>query len=797
MVARTQPLRRVLIRVIFICCGTVLGITAAALFAYELLAFRNESVEQLQTLGQAVATNSTAALAFDNADDATDVLAALSADRHIRAAALYDMQGGIFATYPADLAHDQVPARAGAAGYAFDGYRLSGFQAVKQDSLQLGTLFVASDLGAIIQRLQRYAVISILAIGLSLLAAYVLSLRLQRRLLHPITALANAARAVSDRQDYSVRTAPTGTSEFDMLGGAFNHMLTQIQESERKLHSQLGRLGLLQHITRAIGERQDIRSIFQVVLDSLDRNFRSEFACILAYDRTARVLTVSCIGAASRTHMAALQLDEGDVIQVDSNGLSRCVDGQLVYEPSVAAATLPFPRRFLAAGLNSLVISPLIVENEISGTLVCARRDPEDFSSADCEFLRQLSEHAALASHQAELHGALQRAYDDLRQSQATLLQQERLRALGQMASGIAHDINNAISPIALYTESLLESEPGLSDRTTSYLTTIQLAINDVTRTVSRMREFYRERETQMTLESIDLNRAAQQVVDLTQARWNTQPQQRGISIDLRMEFASGLPRIMGAENEIRDALTNLVFNAVDAMPTGGTLTLRTSSNARDEHATAVIIEVCDTGIGMDEDTRRRCLEPFYTTKGERGTGLGLAMVYGMIQRHSAALEIESAPGQGTIMRLVFTAASVDTASTMFSLPAIRARPLRLLLVDDDPVLLHAMKEILAGEGHAVIPTGGGQEGIEAFRSAQQRDDPFDLVITDLGMPHMDGRKVAAAIKSLSASTPVIMLTGWGQRFVTPSEMPPHVDKVLSKPPRLGDLRNALLELAP
>jgi CheY-like chemotaxis protein len=199
----------------------------------------------------------------------------------------------------------------------------------------------------------------------------------------------------------------------------------------------------------------------------------------------------------------------------------------------------------------------------------------------------------------------------------------------------------------------------------------------------------------------------------------------------------------------------------------------------------------------MDEDTRRRCLEPFYTTKGERGTGLGLAMVYGMIQRHSAALEIESAPGQGTIMRLVFTAASVDTASTMFSLPAIRARPLRLLLVDDDPVLLHAMKEILAGEGHAVIPTGGGQEGIEAFRSAQQRDDPFDLVITDLGMPHMDGRKVAAAIKSLSASTPVIMLTGWGQRFVTPSEMPPHVDKVLSKPPRLGDLRNALLELAP
>jgi signal transduction histidine kinase/ActR/RegA family two-component response regulator/uncharacterized membrane protein affecting hemolysin expression len=795
--ARTQPLRRVLIRVIFICCGTVLGITAVALFTYELLAFRNESVEQLQILGQAVASNSTAALAFDNPADATAVLAGLRADRHIRAAALYDEQGKIFATYPADLAHDQVPARVGAADYGFSGYMLSGFQPVTQDSLRLGTLYVASDLGAIIQRLQRYAVISILAMGLSLLAAYVLSLRLQRRLLQPITALANAARAVSDRQDYSVRTAPTGTSEFDMLGGAFNHMLTQIQESERKLHSQLGRLGLLQLITRAIGERQDIRSIFQVVLDSLDRNFRSEFACILAYDRTARVLTVSCIGAASRTHLAALRMDEGDVIEVDSNGLSRCVAGQLFYEPAITEATFPFLRRFLAAGLHSLVISPLIVENEVSGALVCARRDPQDFSSADCEFLRQLSEHAALASHQAELHGALQRAYDDLRQSQATLLQQERLRALGQMASGIAHDINNAISPIALYTESLLESEPGLSERTTSYLTTIQRAINDVTRTVSRMREFYRDRETQMTLESVDLNRAAQQVVELTQARWNTQPQQRGISIELHMELASGLPHIMGAENEIRDALTNLVFNAVDAMPAGGTLTLRTSSDARDEHATAVIIEVCDTGIGMDEETRRRCLEPFYTTKGERGTGLGLAMVYGMIQRHSATLEIDSTPGEGTVMRLLFTAASAETANTMLPLPALRIRPLRLLLVDDDPVLLHAMRDILTGEGHTVTPTGGGQEGIETFRSAQQQDMLFDLVITDLGMPHVDGRKVAAAIKSLSSVTPVIMLTGWGQRFVTPSEIPAHVDKVLGKPPRLGDLRNALMELAP
>ncbi len=203
-------------------------------------------------------------------------------------------------------------------------------------------------------------------------------------------------------------------------------------------------------------------------------------------------------------------------VPIDQNGLSRCIAGQLVYEPDVLQVPFPFPQRLAAAGLRSLVIAPLIVENQVFGVLVSARRAAQAFSSGECEFLRQLSEHVALASHQARLYGALQQAYDDLRQSQHTVMQQERLRALGQMASGIAHDINNAISPVSLYTESLLEREPNLSDRARGYLTTIQRAIEDVARTVARMREFYREREAQLTLERVDINRAVRQVVELT-----------------------------------------------------------------------------------------------------------------------------------------------------------------------------------------------------------------------------------------------------------------------------------------
>ena len=297
------------------------------------------------------------------------------------------------------------------------------------------------------------------------------------------------------------------------------------------------------------------------------------------------------------------------------------------------------------------------MESQVFGVLITARRAPNAFSSGECEFLRQASEHTALASHQAQLYGALQRAYDDLRSSQQQVMQQERLRALGQMASGIAHDINNAISPVTLYTEALLEHEPNLSERARSQLEIIQRAVDDVAQTVARMGEFYRSREPQVSLLPVDLNRLVGQVIALTRARWSDMAQQRGAAIEVRTELAPDLPLIAAAESQIRDALVNLVFNAVDAMPDGGPLTLRTGLSAG-SHSQIVLLEVEDRGVGMDDDTRRRCLEPFFTTKGTRGTGLGLAMVYGVAQRHGANLEIESEPGKGTLVRMNFAIAS-------------------------------------------------------------------------------------------------------------------------------------------
>jgi len=929
---KNMPIQRKLMVMMLLISGTVLLLTCLAFIAFEYQAFRQNLTRNVETLGQIIAANSTAALAFDNQDDATEILSSLKVETHIVAAAIYNADGTLFATYPRGLSVTEFPSSIGADGVSFAGGYLLDLAAIEQGgNRRLGTLYLKSDLLALYQRIGLYSLIAAAMTAVSFLVAYVLSRLVQPQISAPLLSLVKAAKAVAEQRDYSVRAQKHGADEFGLLTDAFNQMLTQIERQDRevsesrerlhaiidtaaegiitidefgsiesfnaaaiqifgyerdevlgqnvkmlmpmryashhdmyltnflvtgqrkiigtgrevaglrkdgtafpmdlavvevhlngkrkfsgfvrditerkqaegKLKSQLGQLDLLQRITRAIGERQRLQSIYQVVLRSLEDNLPIDFGCVCLFDAADKKFTVACVGPRSAHLAAQMELSEQARVTIDENGLSRCAAGELVYEPHIDAIPLPFSRRIAAAGLHSLVAAPLVAEGKVFGVLIAARNTADSFSSSDCEFLRQLSEHVALAAHNAQLYNSLQETYEDLRQSQQTILQQERLRALGQMASGVAHDINNAISPIALYTESLLEREPNLSERARNYLVTIQRAIEDVAQTVSRMREFYRPREPQLTLAKIDLSTLIQQVVELTRVRWRDLPQERGVMIELKTEFAARLPLVMGAEHEIRDALTNLIFNAVDAMPQGGTLTVRVYPVIQPPGGEVtpneqVWLEVSDTGSGMSEEIRNRCLEPFFTTKGERGTGLGLAMVYGMVQRHSAELQIDSTLGKGTTMRLVFPAIPVTVAVAEQSLATHSSlQPMSLLIVDDDPLIIESLRDILQRDGHRVVAANGGQAGIDAFVAARQSDATFDAVITDLGMPYVDGRRVAAAVKHASSSTPVILLTGWGKRLMAENEVPLHVDRVLNKPPRINEIRHALADLVP
>jgi PAS domain S-box-containing protein len=566
--------------------------------------------------------------------------------------------------------------------------------------------------------------------------------------------------------------------------------VTERRDAESKLADQLARLNLLNIITRSIGERLDLPGIFKVVVAMLEDQLPVDFGCLCLY-LPPDGLKVVGMGVKSRQLAIDIGLNDQSRVPVDANSLSRCLLGQLVYEADLRDVPSAFAQRLSAAGLHAMVAAPLLLESEVFGVLIVARHAAESFSSDECGFLGQLSKHVAVAAHQAQLYSALEVAYDDLRQTQQAVMRQEKLRVLGQMASGIAHDINNALSPAALYVESLIERESQDSE-TKQYLQIIQRAIEGVAQTVARMKEFYGRRDPLLAHLPVSLSDAAKEVIELTKARWKTMPQESGRVIEVKMDLAQDLPDIAGNASEIRDAITNLILNAADAMPEGGQLTV----SSRAVGSSRVQLEIADTGVGMDEATRSRCLELFFTTKGERGTGLGLAMVYGTVERHSGEVQIESMLGAGTTMRLIFPILS--GLQDPESANAVRLRPqrrLRILVVDDDPIILKSLADMFERDGHVIEVADGGQHGINAFRAAHERSEPFSVVITDLGMPYVDGNAVAREIKGICPQTPVVLLTGWGHRMLAENKAPPNVDRVVGKPSKLVVLRSVLAEL--
>ena len=400
---------------------------------------------------------------------------------------------------------------------------------------------------------------------------------------------------------------------------------------------------------------------------------------------------------------------------------------------------------------------------------------------------------------QVRLKDGLQKAYDELRLTQQSVMQLERLRALGQMASGMAHDINNALSPIVAYSDILLTTLKDIPDKSKKHLEYIRKSGEDIAHIVARMREFYRRRHGEEDLSPVNLNRVIEEVIELTRPRWRDMSQNAGIQVNVVTDFDKLVPAFSSDESELREALTNLLFNALDAMPKGGevkfvTRGVKVKGGPRGEvKYSHIVMEIVDTGSGMDDKTRQHCLEPFFSTKTQRGgTGLGLAMVYGMVERHQGTIEIESEVGKGSTFRLVFPVRGCMRKRNGRSDTNAFARPLRILCIDDEPLIRELLTDSLVLFKHQVVTADGGLHGVEAFRKARADGEPFEVVITDLGMPEMDGRQVASLIKAESPGTPVIMLTGWGTMMKEEGDVPAQVDGVLSKPPRVKELGDML-----
>jgi signal transduction histidine kinase/ActR/RegA family two-component response regulator/uncharacterized membrane protein affecting hemolysin expression len=831
MVPRFQdiPIKRKLTAIIMIASTVALLLVSTGFVAYDLATFRQTKVRDLSTLAEIIGNQSTAALTYGDKDAAREILAALNAEKHIVAAGLYDKDGRLIASYSGDKAQAAAfPSHPEQEGLRFQNGALVLFHEIRLDGDFIGTLYLKSDLQQLIsERFERYAAMILLFAMLSLVVTLFLSGLLQRVISRPIFHLAETAKTVSGEKNYSVRAIEHGADELGQLIDSFNEMLGQIQrrdtelqqahdkleirvaertedlraeiterkQAESELKRQFVRINMLNQITQAISERQNTDSLLHVVLRQLEGHLGLDLGLVALFDARAQTLNVAALRVKDSRLAVPLDLHEGSVLSLGETGFQLCEKGQTVYFADTLKASAQFTDKLAATGWRSGVAVPLMVEEKLFGVLVSARLKADGFNSGDCEFLRMLSEHVALAAHQERLHKDLEKAYNELRQTQATVLRQERLKALGQMASGIAHDVNNALSPVVGFSDIILKSGYGLNLEGKKYLKYIRTAGDDIAHIVARLREFYRAREENEPLQQLNLNLLSEQVVDMTRPRWRDIPQSNGITIEVRADLAPDVPKLAGIESEIREALTNLILNAVDAMPDGGKIILRTRAlppENGDARPRQVVVEVSDTGTGMDEETRKRCLEPFFSTKGKRGTGLGLAMVYGVVERHEGNIEIQSEPGKGTTFRLVFPVRAKLCENNVEKEMAVAIEPLQILCIDDEPLLRELIKQILENDGHEVEVSDSGQSGLDEFRLARERGRPFDVVITDLGMPYIDGRQVAKTVKNESPSTPVVMLTGWGAIMKEDGNIPTQIDGIISKPPRSRELREML-----
>ncbi|WP_245846110.1 hybrid sensor histidine kinase/response regulator [Longibacter salinarum] len=353
--------------------------------------------------------------------------------------------------------------------------------------------------------------------------------------------------------------------------------------------------------------------------------------------------------------------------------------------------------------------------------------------------------------------------------------QRHRMEALGRMTMGVAHDLNNLLSGLIGHIELLKEraSNELSADSIRGSLSTIEQAAEDGAALIEKLQRYIR-RDTQAHFEPVDLPTLLEDSVTLTQPYWYNEPRRQGIEISIEQDHEE-VPPVQGVPSELREVFVNLILNAVQAMPEGGTLRV---ASFTDRHEN-VCVEVEDTGIGMTSETKRHIFEPLYTTKGDKGTGMGLAASYGIVQEHEGQIHVDTEPGEGTTFRITFppSGGTLPEKKEPEKTPADAAR---VLVVDDEEMVRSIVTQLLSLKGHDVDLADSGAEALELIDA-----NTYDIVFTDFGMPEMTGAELAQIIHQRVPGLPVILLTGYTETDKAVKD----VEAVLSKPFKLEELQ--------
>jgi signal transduction histidine kinase/PAS domain-containing protein len=590
----------------------------------------------------------------------------------------------------------------------------------------------------------------------------------------------------------SVRLAAGPSGEFLALGVAIVHggrlagwYLALAPEPEAALlelsaaarvqreRNEKNKFAALLTVSHAVANSLELKTILATIAEQVRQVIQTDECTVFLYDEEDKFLKPKVCDADSyrdEIMNVRLRLGEGITGMVAMTGRGEIVNDA---ERDPRAAQVPgTPQES-----SSLLCVPLLSREKVVGVITLTRTSGRSFEPEDLELATLFAGHCSTAIANARHYEETRAALVELRETQAQLVQSAKLNALGEMAGGVAHDFNNLLAAVLGRTQLLLQSihEPGFRRQ----LEVIEQAALDGAETVRRVQEFTRVRSDEHFV-TLCLNEVLREVVELTRPAWEDGPKRDGVAIEVDFDLAAR-QTIAGSGSELRELFTNLILNAVDALPWGGHIRVTTADVDHE-----VVARVRDNGIGMDEDTRQRIFDPFFSTKSERGTGLGLSVARGIINRHRGSITVESQPHLGAEFTVRFPAGQSAGPPPAPASPG-RLPRFRVLAVDDEKPVLDVLADLLRALGQDVDVALGGSAGLERF---EQGD--YQVLFTDLSMPEVNGWDLTLAVKSRRADVAVVVVTGWGLQLEEVTAQAHGVDLLVAKPFSIEDLERAL-----
>ncbi|GAB4368504.1 MAG: hypothetical protein Kow00128_13900 [Deltaproteobacteria bacterium] len=556
----------------------------------------------------------------------------------------------------------------------------------------------------------------------------------------------------------------------------------------RELQLSVRRLTSMIDAGRAMSAIRELPDLLDYFMGLVVRELDVERASLMLIDEASGEMRIASSRGISDEVVQTVRVKMGEGISgwVAQTGKPIVVQDSR-NDPRVRDRILPnLSGSFISAPVV-LSIPVRFLEKVLGVINVTRKRTGGTFDQGDMEYLVGLAGQAAVAIERARHQEELQAAYESLRSAQDQIVASERLNALGQMAAGVAHDFNNILTGILGRVQLLqmkVDSGQAVPAALREELGLVERMAMQGAETVRRVQEFTRIRKD-VPQDAVHLNEVVRNAIEVTRPRWKEECEARGIRIEVREELGE-IPPTAGNGNELAQVMSNLIFNALEAMPRGGRLTFRT---ARDGDWIRLVVS--DTGEGMPPEVVERIFEPFFTTK-EKGTGLGMSIVYGIVTRYGGKITVHSREGEGTTFHIRLPV--VEPRSRMpdrrKAAPRGERSRARILIVEDDDLNRELFRDALSAQGNEVRAAATGAEGLEMFRRA-----PFDLVITDLSMPGMSGWEVSRGVKRIAPEVPVILLSGWAIQQDEASVKTSGVDCILAKPCSIRQLRDTVEEI--